>query len=139
MLNSLLKITSRSKKRVGRGGGSGKGMHTVGRGSKGNKSRQGGSIPLWFEGGQLPLIKRLPYMRGKFHFKTLQNKPVIITFAKLAKLEGQDVTPETLVAAGLIKHESVRAKIIAGGVAPKVKEIRGVEISASAKTALEQV
>lgn len=139
MLNILEKITTRAKKRVGRGYGSGKGSHTVGRGSKGNKSRQGGSIPLWFEGGQLPLIKRLPYARGKFHFKTLQAKPVIITFAKLAKLEGQDVTPETLVAAGLIPHESVRAKIVGGGVAPKVKEIRGVEMTVSAKNALEQV
>lgn len=139
MLNSLLKITSRAKKRVGRGGGSGKGMHTAGRGSKGHKSRQGGSIPLWFEGGQLPLVKRLPYMRGKFHFKSLKATPVIITFAKLAKLTGQDVTPETLVAAGLINHESVRVKIVSGGTAPKVGEVRGVEITASAKNALEQV
>jgi large subunit ribosomal protein L15 len=62
-LTNLKKIVMGTKKRIGRGGGSGKGMHTVGRGQKGQKTR--GKIPAWFEGGQLPLIRRTPFLKGK--------------------------------------------------------------------------
>lgn len=61
-IHSLPKIVKRSKKRLGRGHGSGK-VKTSGRGTKGQKAR--GKLPLGFEGGQTPLVKRLPYLRGK--------------------------------------------------------------------------
>lgn len=69
-LSQLPKIVHRSKKRIGRGHGSGK-VKTAGRGSKGQKAR--GKIPAGFEGGQLPLIKRLPLLRGKG--KNISRKP----------------------------------------------------------------
>lgn len=137
MLHSLKKITSAKSKRVGRGVGSGKGAHTVGRGSKGHTAREGGIIPLWFEGGQLPLIKRLPYMRGKYHFKSLRSKPTAIPLSKLQVLAGGEVTMETLVAAKIIKSLQTRVKIVAGGTAPKLKEVRGIALSASARKVLE--
>jgi large subunit ribosomal protein L15 len=65
ILSSLTKITTRSKKRLGRGYGSGKGGHTSSRGQKGQKSRVGSKVPLWFEGGALPLSKRIPMWRVK--------------------------------------------------------------------------
>jgi large subunit ribosomal protein L15 len=138
MLHALSKITTRSKKRVGRGIGSGKGGHTAGRGAKGHKARQGGNIPLWFEGGQLPLIKRLPYLRGKFRFKSLNAKPLALRVSQLSTVEGGVVSPETLVAAGLIRSVITPVKIVSGGDVPTLKEVRGVSISQSAKSALEK-
>lgn len=79
-LNSLLKTVTRSKKRVGRGIGSGKGK-TGGRGTKGQKAR--GNIPLGFIGGTLPLYKRLPFRRGIKNRK-VSVKPVILNISKLS-------------------------------------------------------
>ena len=134
----LTKLTSRSKKRVGRGGGSGKGFHTAGRGTKGHTSRQGGNIPLWFEGGQLPLIKRLPYMRGKFRFKSLEAKPIVLSVKDLQVVDGGVITPETLVASKLIRSATQKVKVVAGGEVMGIKEVRGVRVSGAAKTALEK-
>lgn len=138
MLNKLPKITNNKQKRLGRGTGSGVGGHTVGRGNKGHTARQGGATPMWFEGGQLPLIKRLPYWRGKFHFKSLEDKPITLSVDKLAKLTGQDVTPETLVSVGLIKHVHIPVKVVAGGEVPRVQSVRGVRATASVRKALEE-
>lgn len=137
MLNALNKITTTAKKRVGRGVGSGKGGHTAGRGSKGHKSREGGTIPLWFEGGQLPLIKRLPYLRGKFHFRSLAKTVVVIPVEKLRRVTDGIVSHETLVTAGLISSVHERVKIVNGGQAPALKEIRGIALSASVRTMFE--
>ena len=60
LLQKLAKTVTKSNKRVGRGYGSGKGGHTASRGQKGQKSRVGSKIPLWFEGGQLPGVKKYP-------------------------------------------------------------------------------
>ena len=85
ILHQLSSIVDRSHKRLGRGFGSGKGGHTSSRGSKGQRSRTGSKIPLWFEGGQLPLIKRLPMLRGKYRFKVV--RPVVeLTLSDLEKL-----------------------------------------------------
>ena len=80
-LAKLPKTTTRSKKRVGRGYGSGKGGHTSGRGQKGQNSRN--STPIWFEGGQLPLIRRTPFIKGKLRNVSLQTKPVTIKLSAL--------------------------------------------------------
>lgn len=74
-LENLAKTTDRKKKRVGQGHGSGRGK-TSGRGTKGQKAR--GKISLTFEGGALPLIKRLPFHRGKGRHKVFKKKPIII-------------------------------------------------------------
>ncbi|MBI4034785.1 MAG: 50S ribosomal protein L15 [Candidatus Chisholmbacteria bacterium] len=116
-LTNLTAVTSRRKKRIGRGYGSGKGGHTVGRGAKGKKAR--GKVPAWFEGGQLPLIRRLPFQRGKSKFSTLKPKPVIVKLGALNLLpKNSQVTVETLVKYGLVKADEAKrwgVKILGDG------------------------
>lgn len=83
-LSHLEKATEKRKKRVGLGHGSGRGK-TAGRGMKGQKAR--GDVPLDFEGGALPLIKRLPFLRGKGRNKSLQLKPYVINVDALNKFD----------------------------------------------------
>ena len=82
-LNNLEKITTKKKRRVGLGHGSGRGK-TAGRGTKGQKARS--DVPLDFEGGALPLIKRLPFLRGKGRNKSLKTDPYIINVGLLNSL-----------------------------------------------------
>ena len=138
MLHTLPKLISNSKKRLGRGIGSGVGGHTVGKGNKGHNARQGKPTPLWFEGGQLPLIRRLPFLRGKLRFGSLNAPVQEVAVDSLAKLNGQDVTIETLLAAKLIKTAHLPAKIIGSGKdLKKVGEVRGIRVTAGAKKAIE--
>lgn len=83
-LSSLTKITKTRQKRLGRGHGSGRGK-TAGRGTKGQNAK--GSRPLSFEGGALPLIKRLPFMRGKGKNKSFGNKPIAVNVKVLNLLK----------------------------------------------------
>jgi large subunit ribosomal protein L15 len=101
------------KRRIGRGDGSGHGTYS-GRGCKGQKSRSGGGVRLGFEGGQLPLIKRLPRKRGFTNiFKTEYN---IVNVGKLAIFPpGTEVTPNELLQAGLIKSSGQPTKILGDG------------------------
>jgi len=116
-LSQLPATSKRGKKRVGRGYGSGKGGHTVGRGAKGNKAR--GKIPMWFEGGQLPLIRRLPFQRGKNRFGKLTGKPVIVPLAALNLLpSGTKVTVDGLIKQGIVKEAEAKkwgVKILGNG------------------------
>src|SRR5690625_3262746 len=100
-----------AEKRVGRGIGSGLGK-TGGRGHKGQKSRSGGSVKPGFEGGQMPLQRRLP----KFGFtsqKALVSEEVRL--GELAKVAGDEVTLETLKQANVLKNDTLHAKIILSG------------------------
>ena len=101
------------RKLVGRGDGSGHGTYS-GRGCKGQKARSGGGVRLGFEGGQLPLIKRLPRKRGFTNvFKTEYN---IVNVEKLAIFPpGTEVTPEELLRAGLINTPDHPTKILGAG------------------------
>jgi large subunit ribosomal protein L15 len=81
LLNQLPPVKSKPKRRLGRGYGSQKGGHTSSRGQKGQKSRN--KLPIWFEGGQLPLIRRTPFIKGKSRFNSLKPKPVTITLDEL--------------------------------------------------------
>ena len=116
-LYSLPKTTSRAKKRVGRGYGSGKGGHTTGRGAKGDLVR--GSVPVWFEGGQLPLIRRVPFQRGKNRFGVLKPGPAIVNLKDLNSLPKDSlVNAETLIKAGLVTQRQAReqgVKILGDG------------------------
>lgn len=106
-LNKLAKTTTRKKKRLGHGYGSGKGGHTVGRGAKGQKAR--GKVKEWFEGGQLALIRRLPKTRGKGRFKPLKPSPVIVNLKHLTRLAKETiVTEESLIEAGIVKAEEAK-------------------------------
>lgn len=139
-LHSLPKIAARSKKRVGRGYGSGKGGHTSGRGQKGQRSRR--TIPWSFEGGALPLSQRLPFWRGKGRLNPLSDNPVAINLNQLDKLPaGTVVDAGFLVKMGWVKTREIAvrgAKILGGGKLTKKLAIVGLKISVSAKVAVEK-
>ena len=113
-LSNLPKTTSRSKKRVGRGIGSGKGGHTTGRGTKGQKAR--GKVRLGFEGTKTKksFVKKLPMLRGRGKFKPWGDRPEVINLKDLADWpEKTPVTVENLIKKGLI--ESGPVKILGSG------------------------
>ena len=121
----------RRKKRVGRGNGSGHGTYS-GRGSKGQKSRSGGGVHPGFEGGQLPLVKRLPRKRGFTNIFKVQYSLVNVgefnIFAPNA-----EVTPEVLLEAGLIKSLKKPMKILGGGEIRHPVRVRANKLSATAE------
>lgn len=113
MIHTLSKTVDTSKKRLGRGHGSGRGK-TAGRGTKGQKAR--GTIPPHFEGGQLSVMKRLPFLRGKQRNKSLQTKPVTITTGLLSSLPaGSKVTMDMLKKQELIGADVSAVKVLSGG------------------------
>jgi len=120
---------------VGRGNGSGHGTYS-GRGSKGQKSRAGYKMRPGFEGGQLPIIKRLPRKRGFTNiFRTIYST---VNLDKLNVFEaGSEVTPEKLVAAGLIKSQKHPVKILADGDIGHALIVKANRFSASAKAKIE--
>ncbi|OGO23872.1 MAG: 50S ribosomal protein L15 [Chloroflexi bacterium RBG_16_50_9] len=125
----------RASKRVGRGDGSGHGSFS-GRGCKGQKSRASKDIRTSFEGGQLPLIKRLPRKRGFINIFRTEYNPVNI--GSLSAFEpGSEVTPEKMVAAGLIKSLRKPIKILAGGNIEHGLTVKANKFSASAKAKIE--
>lgn len=121
-------------RRVGRGHGSGRGK-TAGRGTKGQKSRAGGNLPAWFEGGQTPLHVRTPKLHGFKNRFRVEYAP--LNLAKLAAVEkGTLVTPDVLEHDGLIRDTKLPVKILGVGDAPK-----GITIHAHAfsKSALDKL
>lgn len=136
LLNKLVKTTTRSKKRVGRGYGSGKGGHTTGRGTKGRLSR--GKVPVWFEGGQLPSTKKYPMIRGKGKFSPLR-VAAEITLDDLERLPTQKVTLDTLKLHKVIEKSFKKAKIIKTGTLTKKRTVEGIAVSAQAREAIEKL
>ncbi len=125
----------RERKRVGRGDGSGHGTYS-GRGSKGQKSRSGVGIRLGFEGGQTPLIKRLPYRRGFTNIFRVAYVPVNV--GQLDRFEaGSEVTPELLKDVGIIKTLRQPVKILGGGEIAKALTVRAHKFSAAARAKIE--
>lgn len=122
-----------ARKRVGRGPGSGLGK-TAGRGHKGHKARTGGATNPGFEGGQMPLYRRLP-KRGFTNPFRVAAQPV--NLRQLKHLAGTEVTPETLHAAGLIGRLGDPAKLLGTGDADRAYQVRGVALSASARGKIE--
>lgn len=107
-LSHLDKIKTKSKKRVGQGHGSGRGK-TSGRGTKGQKARN--KVAIYFEGGALPLTKRLPFLRGKGRNRSLQEKPNVLNVAALNVFpKGTVVTLESLANQRLVLLESAKRK-----------------------------
>ncbi|MFC2020517.1 50S ribosomal protein L15 [Chloroflexota bacterium] len=125
----------KSRKRVGRGNGSGHGTYS-GRGCKGQKSRAGFKMRPGFEGGQLPLIKRLPRKRGFVNiFRTEYS---VVNIGNLAVFEaGSEVTPESLVAAGLVKSLRRPVKILADGDIGHSLSVKVNKVSTAAKAKIE--
>lgn len=136
-LNSLSPAegAKHSSKRLGRGIGSGLGK-TGGRGHKGQKSRSGGGVRRGFEGGQMPLYRRLP----KFGFTSLKSLHTAeVRLNDLAKVDGNVVTLDSLKAANVITKDILSAKVILAGKIEKAVVIRGLGVTKGAKAAIESV
>ena len=126
--------SKKARKRVGRGGGSGLGK-TAGRGHKGQRARAGGYHKVGFEGGQMPLQRRLP-KRG--FLAVLIEKAAEVRSGDLARVKADAIDLESLKKAGLVPTEAKRAKIIlAGSKVEKKFTVSGVAASKGAKAAIE--
>jgi len=132
-LHELTKITTRGKRRLGQGHGSGR-VKTAGRGTKGQKARY--DIPIAFEGGALPLIKRLPFLRGKDRNHSLHPDAVAINVSSLNSLPAKtEITLESLVKHNIIdKTEAFKKGVkILGNGDLKVSLLVKVPVSKSAE------
>src|SRR6266511_4614906 len=108
--------SNRERIRIGRGHGSGK-VKTGGKGTKGQNARAGGGVPPYFEGGQLPLVRKLPYRRGFTNpFRVVYE---VVNLDQLEALTETTVTPEALRAAGLISKGRAPVKVLARGTVTK--------------------
>lgn len=125
--------STQSRKRVGRGPGSGLGK-TSGKGHKGHKARTGGGTNPGFEGGQMPLYRRLPKRGFTNPFRI---EAQVVNLADLKKVSATDVSPETLYSAGLIGKVDAPVKLLGTGDADRAYSVRGVAFSASARTKIE--
>ena len=125
----------KNRKRIGRGDAAGQGS-TAGRGNKGQKSRSGGGPPVWFAGGQLPLIKGLPMKRG-FHnrFKTYYS---LIKVETLESFDAGDrITPELLLEKGYLRNLNLPVKIVGDGEISKPVTVVAAKFTQSARAKIE--
>jgi large subunit ribosomal protein L15 len=131
--------SKKQKKRIGRGMASGTGK-TSGRGTKGQGARSGGGKGPFFEGGQLPLVRRLPFRRGFTNIHRVHYKPV-----NLGRLQerlgdsGQEITPQLLVEAGIIKKSDKAVAILGDGELTSALSIKAHRFSKVAKQKIEAV
>jgi large subunit ribosomal protein L15 len=123
----------KDRKRLGRGEGSGLGV-TAGRGNKGYGSRSGSKKRSWFEGGQMPLQRRLP----KFGFTNINKKEYqVVNVEDLEKLKKKEnITPEVLYENGLIRKKSIPVKLLGNG---ELKSKVTINVNAVSKTAQEKI
>ncbi len=125
------------RKRVGRGMASGKGK-TSGRGMKGQGARSGGGKGPYFEGGQLPLVRRLPFRRGFTNIWRVEFKPINV--GRLQEKFGQDqpeITPEVMAEAGLIKRSDKAVAILGDGELSMPLTVKAHRFSKSAREKIE--
>jgi large subunit ribosomal protein L15 len=120
-------------KRLGRGPGSGHGK-TSGKGHKGQKARSGGHVRPGFEGGQMPLIRRVPKRGFTNPYKVRWQ---IVSLEKLAGFAGREVSVAALVEAGVVERADLGVKLLADGDAPQGLVVRGLAMSASARRKIE--
>jgi large subunit ribosomal protein L15 len=128
---SPAKGSKKTRKRVGRGPGSGLGK-TAGRGEKGQRSRSGYSQRPGFEGGQMPLVRRVPKRGFTNIFRT---EYVVVNVGELAELEG-DLTPETLAARGMVRRGRL-LKVLGDGEVGRALTVKAHAFSASARQKIE--
>lgn len=144
MLHNLKSPKLKAKRvQVGRGIGSGSGGHTAGRGQKGQKSRSGYKAPRKiFEGGSLPIIKRIPKLKGFTRATLKQRNPrrIINVEALSIFAANEEVSNKTLFEKGLIKEKSrtLEIKIVGNGKLDKALTIKGIKATKSAKEVIEK-
>ena len=125
--------SKRAAKRVGRGIGSGYGK-TAGRGHKGQKSRSGGYHKVGFEGGQMPLQRRLPKVGFRSYLSRITDE---IRLDELDKAGTEIIDLDTLRKAGLVSRKIKRVKIIASGTISRAVTVKGLRASKAARAAIE--
>lgn len=137
-LHSLPKVTETRKRRLGQGHGSGR-VKTSGRGTKGTKSRY--TVPLTFEGGIVPLAKRIPFLRGKSRFKPLSTKPLVLNVSDLNVFKKDDsVDEKALVAKKLVEENKLSkfgVKILGNGELKVALNVK-LKTSKEAKVKIEK-
>lgn len=128
--------SKKKRKRVGRGIAAGQGK-TAGRGTKGQNARSGKPKGAYFEGGQLPLARRLPYKRGFTNTRKVYYKPVNLKDLMEFDFEGEDVTPEILSMIGLVKKPTDPIVVLGEGDIDVALNIKAHRFSESAKSKIE--
>lgn len=126
----------KSRKRVGRGNASGDGTYS-GRGMKGQKARSGGGVRPGFEGGQNPLIKGLPMMRGFTNI--FRTEYQVVNLDKLSALPDSvsEITPAVLAQHRLVRHANKPVKVLGGGEISRALSVTAKKFSASARAKIE--
>lgn len=132
--------SKKSRKRIGRGMASGTGK-TSGRGTKGQKARSGGGKGPFFEGGQLPLVRRLPFRRGFTNIHRIEYKPVNVSRLqeRFAESGLQEITPQLLVEMGIIKSSDKAVAILGNGEITTSFVVKAHHFSKTAKEKIEAV
>lgn len=135
-LHNLTNIpgTHRRKKRVGCGEGSGRGKTST-RGQKGQKSRAGGTVRPGFEGGQMPLYRKLPH-RGFNNFK-FRTDYALINVSDLEKVDATEIDKDQLVEAGIVRKNCKLIKVLGNGAINKAVTLTADKFSATAKAKIE--
>jgi large subunit ribosomal protein L15 len=128
--------SKKKRKRVGRGISAGQGK-TAGRGTKGQGARSGGGKGIYFEGGQLPLARRLPYKRGFTNINKVYYKPVNLKSLAEFDFEGEEITPEVLSAVGLIKKATDPVVILGDGDLDVALTVKAHRFSLTAQEKIE--
>ena len=129
---------NKKKRIVGRGSSSGRGT-TAGRGNKGQQSRSGGKVYIGFEGGQMPLFRRIA-QRGFSNYPFKKEFDIVNLCDIEAKYsDGETVNKETLVAKGLVKNSAVLVKVLGNGDLTKKVTVAVDKVSASAKEKIEKI
>lgn len=123
--------STKSKRRLGRGHGSGRGK-TSGRGTKGQNARTGGPVRPYFEGGQLPLVRRLPVRRGFVNIFRIEYEPVNLNRLAVFRADAE-VTPEALALMGIVRTLNRPVKILGQGEITVPLKVRAHAFSASAR------
>lgn len=146
MINLPSPKTTKKSKRVGRGHGSGVGGHTTGRGTKGQKSRAGAKLPRkGFEGGQMPLARRIPKLRGvtsgrsRGYFLAKQNI-YEVKLSQVEQIEAAEINPVSIAESRIVKvtGHNAKFKILFDKPISKKIVVKGVSLSASAKAEIEK-
>ena len=129
---------NKKKRIVGRGSSSGRGT-TAGRGNKGQQSRSGGKVYIGFEGGQMPLFRRIA-QRGFSNYPFKKEYEIVnLRDIEVKYADGETVSKETLVAKGLVKKSAVLIKVLGNGDLTKKVSVAVDKVSASAKEKIEKV
>ncbi len=131
------KGATKKRTRVGRGISAGKGK-TAGRGTKGQNARSGGGVSPYFEGGQLPLVRRLPFKRGFTNIFRVEYQEVNLEGLARAFQEGERATPEAMAARGLVKKADEPIVVLGRGELPFKLEVHAHRFSKSAQAAIEE-